>query len=168
MLSDKAREYGRSLLPSPHMVSGAKHERLVSKWFKKLPTMLLGKIWHQTHGGYQGSGLAWAAILLWKWSLKENWVEHWKSSSDFFFCGGSNSMGWHLCLKLVVRRAEWGEARGWRWEAEKESEEKFYWGRVCWVYGRESLPSFPFGFERAGESLIRCRSKEFTHGDLNN
>lgn len=62
-----------------------------------------------------------------------------------------------------MRRSE-----GWRWKAEKESE-NFIEGAFAGFMGRgESLPSSPFGFERAGESLIRCRSKEFTHCDLNN
>lgn len=50
----------------------------------------------------------------------------------------------------------------------KEGIREIFIEGVCWVYGRESLPSSPFRFERAGASLIRCRSKEFTHCDLNN
>ena len=61
-----------------------------------------------------------------------------------------------------MKRSEGVEMGG-----KRESERNFIEG-VCWVYGRESLPSSPFGFERAGASLIRCRSKEFTHCDLNN
>lgn len=63
-----------------------------------------------------------------------------------------------------VRRSE-GVEMGSR---EGIRERNFIEGEFAGFMRGKSLPSSPFGFERAGESLIRCRSKEFTHCDLNN